>query len=155
MNDAREFFERARDAARDLQRMTTTLAAMEANEAGGGSSLGTATSHGSVSNPMDKVITRLDRESVWAIQMQECRDAIDDAMTLLYGTDGRTGLRNCIGSLFAELLYWRYLDSRTVEAVAMLTGISRQTVYRKIDTALDFIDSNGFDNTRAGLNTLN
>ena len=152
--DAETFFNQARDAARDLDRMTKALERMKSGEGIGGASLGPMAPHGSISDPMSKVDARLDRESIWSRQIEECQQTVDTATAILYGTDGRTGLARALGNLYADTLWLRYLDSRTIKAIAILYQCSRSRVYHLTQIALDFIDSNGFDDTMRGRNTV-
>lgn len=152
--DARELFERARFAAQALKRRTSELERMKAAETGGGSGDGIKTSSGSISDPMRKVDARLTIESVWLREMEEDTATIDYATAVLYGLDRRAGLSRCIGSGYADLLCLRYLDSRSVKALSQIYQCGRTTIYRKLEIALDFIDSNGFKSTIRGFNNV-
>ena len=152
--DARELFERAQFAAQALERRTAELERMKAAETGGGSGDGIKTSHGSISDPMRKVDARMTIESVWKREMEEDKATIDYATAVLYGEDGRTGLSRCIGSGYADLLWLRYLDSRSVKGLSQIYQCGRTTIYRKLEIALDFIDANGFKATMRGTNNV-
>ena len=151
---ARDLFERAKFAAQSMARRMAVLERMRATEGVGGSSGGTQTARGSVSDPMRRVDERIVRESIWTRDIEEDTRTVDTAIAILYGEDGRAGLSRCIGSEYADLLWLRYLDIRSIQALSILFQCSRTTVYRKIETALDFIDSNGFAATIAGKNTV-
>lgn len=151
---AEDFFEMVRDASRDMDRITRTIERMKSREDVGGASLGPM-SHGSASDPMGRVNVRLDFERHQAEVLTEARTTIDQAVALLFGHDGRTGLAMALGNQYAEMLWLRYLDLNSLQTVAVLYETSRQTIRRRIDLAFDFIDSNGYDNTARGINTLN
>lgn len=152
--DARELFEQARFAAQSLERRRAVLERMRATETGGGAGDGVKTSRGAISDPMRRVDERITRESVWLREMEEDTKTIDYATAVLYGEDGRTGLSRCIGSGYADLLWLRYLDSRSVKGLSQIYQCGRTTIYRKLEIALDFIDSNGFKSTIRGVNNV-
>lgn len=134
--------------------MTKALERMKSGEGIGGASLGPMAPHGSISDPMSRVDARLDREDAWSIRIDADRKIIHDAMVLLYGEDALSGLAAALGSEYAFMLRLRYLEHRAFETVAIVSKCSRSTVKRKMRVAFEFIDSNGFDATASGVNTL-
>ena len=143
-----------RDASRDIDRITRTIELMKSREDVGGASLGQM-SHGSASDPMGRVDVRMDFEHHQAEVLTNSRMVIDQAKNLLIGADGRAGLSMAFGDEYAEMLRLYYLELEPLKVLAAAFKTSRQTVRRRMDMAFDFIDSNGYDNTARGLNTLN
>lgn len=152
--DARDLFEQAKYAAKSLDRRQKVLERMRAAETGTGAGDGVKASHGSISDPMRRVDERIVRETIWAREMEEDTRTIDYACAVLYGEDGRSGLSRCIGSEYADLLWLRFLDDRSIKGIAIICNCTRTTIYRKLETALDFIDSNGFQQTVKGINNV-
>lgn len=151
---AEEFFEQARDAARDMERITRTIEDMKSREEVGGASMDSMP-RGGFGNPMNKVDSRMDFERLNAATLEEAERTVNDACNLLFGRDGRSGLARAFGNQYAEVLWLRYLDKQTISGLSKLYDCATNTVYRRIRTALDFIDSNGFEATMSGRNDIN
>lgn len=150
---AEEFFEQARDAARDMERINRTIEDMKSREEVGGASMDSMP-RGGFGNPMNKVDSRMDFERLNAATLEEAERTVNDACNLLFGRDGRSGLARAFGNQYAEVLWLHYLDRRTITGLSKLYDCATGTVYRRIRIALDFIDSNGFEATMRGRSTL-
>lgn len=150
--DARELFECARDAARDAESKLRILKAMEAAEGPRGS--GGSTGGGGASDPMARVDERIVREQGWAKRIEEDYELVDAACAVLYGRDFQGGLDKLLGTAYADVLYFRYLAYESWDTVAERVGYSARQCFRMHDVALDFVDSNGVEETMAGVKSL-
>lgn len=149
--DAREMFEAARDAARDMERTRRMLEAMEASEQSAGGS-GPKVSHGSVSDPMRRVDARLDRERLWHRRMEDDARLVEYATSIVYGAeqDGSGGVCALLSALHADCLWWRYLGDATWERVGQVVGYSRTRCKELVSEALDCVDAYGSERMLAG-----
>ena len=89
---ARELFEAAREACKEIERSNFTLREMESREGVKGAGLEAVRSSGT-SDPMRPTDARMDYESRTRRSMAECDKIIDYACAVLYGPDysGRDG----------------------------------------------------------------
>lgn len=149
---AREFFEAARDAARDAERIGRELR-MQADRADGLSSGGFEPRIRSTPEP-DRMATRVaayvDREQMLGRRQDEDYRLIDAACEMLYGEDGRGGLYALVGWP-ADAIYHRYLALRTWPETAALVGYSEQHVRRMVSMAFELADANGAMWTKLGI----
>jgi len=141
---AREFFEAAREAARDAQRISRQLDGMErrALAMGGGGFEPRVRSTPDPDRIGRAVGSLLDNEAI-LLQRQESDYAlIDAACAVLYGPDNRSGLYALVGWP-ADAIFHHYLALRTWDEVADLMGYSAPHVRRQVAAALDVADANG------------
>jgi hypothetical protein len=141
---AREFFEAAREAARDAQRISRQLDGMErrALALGGGGFEPRVRSTPDPDRIGRAVGSLLDNEAI-LLQRQESDYAlIDAACAVLYGPDNRSGLYALVGWP-ADAIWHHYLGLRTWEDTADLMGYSTRHVQTCVAAALDYADSNG------------
>lgn len=75
---------------------------------------------------------------------------LEDAMNVLYGTDGRGGVSKGIGSCYADVLMHRYLLMRTWDDTGWYCRVSAKTARKYAAVALDYIDSVGFEAAMVG-----
>lgn len=145
---ARELFEAARDAARDAERKLAVLRAMEDGEGvrGAGGGIGSTGAF----DPMARVDARIMREQAWAARIEDDYALVDAACEVLYGRGFAGGLDKLLGTSYADVLYFRYLAYEGWDEVAARVGYSVPHTRRLHDTALDYIDSNGFEETASG-----
>jgi len=141
---AREFFEAAREAARDAARISRQLDGMErrALALGGGGFEPRVRSTPDPDRIGRAVGSLLDNEAI-LLQRQESDYAlIDAACAVLYGPDNRSGLYALVGWP-ADAIWHHYLGLRTWDETAALLGYSAPHVRRQVSAALDVADANG------------
>ena len=141
---AREFFEAARSAAREADRIGRELAEMEASAdaTGGGGFEPRVRSTPEPDRMASRVASKVDREGMLERRQDECYEVIDAACAVLYGHDNRSGLYALVGWP-ADAIYHHYLALRTWEDAARLVGYSAAHVRRMVAVALDLADANG------------
>lgn len=141
---AREFFEAAREAARDAERICRQLDAMESRSLslGGGGYEGRVRSTPDPDRIGASVSAMLDQEERLRERADEDYAVIDAACRVLYGADNRSGLYALVGWP-ADAIYHHYLALRTWEVTAAMLGYSVQHVRRQVLYALDLADANG------------
>ena len=141
---AREFFESAREAARDADRIRRQLAAMESRalSLGGGGYEGRVRSTPDPDRIGASVSAMLDQTERLRERADEDYAIIDAACRVLYGADNRSGLYALVGWP-ADAIYHHYLALRTWEVTAAMLGYSVQHVRRQVLYALDLADANG------------
>ena len=141
---AREFFEAAREAARDADRIRLQLAAMDARSEslGGGGFEPRVRSTPDPDRMGIRVASLVDHGEMLARRQAEDYQLIDAACRVLYGPDDRGGLYALVGWP-ADAIYHHYLALRTWDETARLMGYSVRHVQRSVDVALDLADANG------------
>lgn len=141
---AREFFEHAREAARDAERISRQLDGMErrALSLGGGGFEPRVRSTPDPDRIGRDVSAKLDQED--RLREREADDwrTIDAACAVLYGPDNRSGLCALVGWP-ADAIYHHYLALRTWKDTARLMGYSVPHVRRQVMYAMDLADANG------------
>ena len=141
---AREFFEAAREAARDAARISRQLDGMERRAL----ALGCGGFEPRVRSTPDPdrigraVGSLLDNESVLRQRQESDYALIDAACAVLYGPDNRSGLYALVGWP-ADAIWHHYLGLRTWEDTADLMGYSTRHVQTCVAAALDVADANG------------
>jgi hypothetical protein len=148
---AREFFEAARDAARDAERIGTQLAEQEERAlALGGGGLG---EHVSTTPAHDRMAARVaalvDHKAILERRRAEDYRIIDRACAVLYGTDNDAGLWALVGWP-ADAIYHHYLALRTWEETGALLGYSHRYVQDRVAWAFELADANGMWWTERG-----
>lgn len=147
----RELFECAAAAAREAERISRELAAME----GRSESLGSGGFQPRVRSTPEpdrmagRVAAMVDRSDMLARRMDEDYRLIDAACEVLYGRDGRGGLYALVGWP-ADAIYHHYLALYTWEETAALVGYSERHVQRSVEYAFELADANGDMWTRLG-----
>jgi hypothetical protein len=141
---AREFFEAAREAARDADRIRRQLDGMESRalSLGGGGFEPRVRSTPDPDRIGASVSAMLDQGERLRERADEDYAAIDAACRVLYGADNRSGLYALVGWP-ADAIYHHYLALRTWEETAAMLGYSVQHVRRQVLYALDLADANG------------
>lgn len=149
---ARDFFDAAREAARDADRIARQLDSMErrALALGGGGFEGRVRSTPDPDRIGRGVAAKVDNEAVLRERQQADRALIDAACELLYGADRRSGLYALVGWP-ADAIFHHYLALRTWDEVAEMMGYSAPHVRRQVAAALDLADTNGSMWTRLGI----
>ena len=141
---AREFFESAREAARDAERIRRQLDAMESRtlSLGGGGFEPRVRSTPDPDRIGALVSAMLDQEERLRERADEDYAVIDAACRVLYGADNRSGLYALVGWP-ADAIYHHYLALRTWEETASMLGYSVSHVKHSVCVALDLADANG------------
>lgn len=141
---AREFFEAAREAARDAERIRRQLDGMERRSTalGGGGFEPRVRSTPDPDRIGRDVSAKLDQEARLREREDEDYRAIDAACAVLYGPDNRSGLYALVGWP-ADAIYHHYLALRTWDETARMMGYSVRHVCRAVDVAFDLADANG------------
>jgi hypothetical protein len=141
---ARDFFERAREAARDAARISRQLDGMEARALtlGGGGFEPRVRSTPDLDRIGATVAASIDQSERLRTRQDEDYRAIDAACRVLYGEDNRSGLYALVGWP-ADAIYHHYLALRTWDETAALLGYSVRHVQTCVRAALDYADANG------------
>ena len=141
---AREFFESAREAARDAARCRRQLDAMEcrADGLGGGGFEPRVRSTPDHDRMGARVASDMDVRAILEARRDEDGRVTDAACRVLYGPDRRSGLHALVGWP-ADAIYHHYLALRTWEQVADMLGYSVSHVKHSVCVALDLADANG------------
>ena len=149
---AREFFEAAREAARDAERIRRQLDAMEQRSLslGGGGFEPRVRSTPEPDRMASRVVATVDVAERLQQRQDEDYALIDAACAVLYGADNRSGLYAIVGWP-ADAIYHHYLALRTWKDTARMMGYSQQHVRRQVNVALDVMDANGSEYTVAGV----
>jgi len=141
---AREFFEAAREAARDADRIRLQLAAMDARS----ESLGGGGFEPRVRSTPDpdrmglRVSALIDHGDRLRERQEEDYRLIDAACEVLYGTDNRGGLYALAGWR-ADAIYYHYLALRTWQEVGDMLGYTAEHACREAMAALELADAWG------------
>lgn len=143
-DSAREFFEAAREAARDAERIARQLDGMESRSLsiGGGGFEPRVRSTPDPDRIGRGVASMLDQSERLRARQDEDYRIIDRACMVLYGRDNRSGLYALVGWP-ADAIYHHYLALRTWDVTAALLGYSVRHVRRAVDVAFDVADANG------------
>lgn len=143
-DSARDFFEDARAAARDAERIATQLEGMELRSLsiGGGGFDPRVRSTPDPDRIGRGVVAMLDQSERLRARQDEDYRIIDHACAVLYGRDNRSGLYALVGWP-ADAIYHHYLALRTWEQTAELLGYSVRHVRRSVCVAFDLADANG------------
>lgn len=149
---AREFFDAAREAARDAERIARQLDSMErrALALGGGGFEGRVRCTPDPDRIGRGVAAKVDNEAVLRERQQADRALVDAACELLYGADRRSGLYALVGWP-ADAIFHHYLALRTWDETADMLGYSVRYTQRSVAWALDMADAAGDTMTRLGL----
>lgn len=141
---ARDFFASVREAARDADRISRTIARMESREGVHGQSYSPAV-HGGDHDARAATDARMDYERRVHRRREDDYALIDRACAVIYGADqtGHGGVSALMGPAYADVLWWRFCAAETWKAVAAGTGMSVRWCQCAADAALDQIDSYG------------
>jgi len=141
----REFFETAREASRDAERCQTQLKTLRARMMSLGGSSGQRVSSTPEHDRMDRrVAAYVDRERMLEERMERDYDCIDRACVVLYGDGTLRGLDEAMSPVWADVLWWRYLDDAGWQRVASAVGQSDRTCREICSRALSWMAESGF-----------
>lgn len=149
--DAREFFEAAREAALDANRISRQLLRMEeaATSPGGQSFEPRVRSTPDPTRMAAATAALVDVGERLRARQDEDYRLIDAACHVLYGTDDEAGLWSLVGWR-ADAIFHHYLALRTWAEVGEMLGYGEQHVWRQAMAALDSADAWGVVATVAG-----
>lgn len=151
---ASEFFEAVRDAAGELRAAERTLDRLRAAEGVRAQSYtGGHGGSGGVRDGNAATDARMDFEGRMRLRMAEDSELIGLAGALLYGEDGRGGVRALVGPLCADSVWFRYCEAMKWAAVADMTGASVRACQGYTATAFDAVDSASVADVVAGVGT--
>jgi DNA-directed RNA polymerase specialized sigma24 family protein len=136
---AEEFFEQARQARADMERIARSR---EADTC--------VSSTRSDADGKAAHVSLMDREAVEDAVMSDCAATIAAAREVLFGVDGAHGLRKALPGDYAYVLDMRYCQNMAWGEVARTLGISETTCHEKKRVAFDYVDSAGFAESREG-----
>jgi hypothetical protein len=141
---AREFFESAREAARDAERIARQLDGMEARalSLGGGGFEPRVRSTPDPDRIGATVVASIDQGERLRARQDEDYRAIDAACRVLYCADNMSGLYALVGWP-ADAIYHHYLALRTWEDTASMLGYSVSHVKHMASAAMELADTNG------------
>lgn len=148
---ARDLFESAREASRDMARIRRQLDAMEHRA----SSLGSGGFEPRVRSTHDPdrmggaVVTKVDMEERLRERYDDDRRLVDMATSVLYGDEGGGGLWALVGWR-ADAIAQHYLHDLTWAQVGDLLCYSEQHVWREAMAALETCDAWGIDAVMQG-----
>lgn len=146
MTTARDFFERVRAASKDAESCNRQLAAMESRAL----SLGSqgfeprVRSTGAPDRMQRRSNAYMDREGALERRMQDDYDMIDRGCLVIYGSDEVRGLDSVVSPVWADILWWRYLDDAKWDYIAGVVDYSVRPCQLMRDQALRWIDENRF-----------
>lgn len=146
MTTAREFFERARAASDDAERCRSQLKMLEGKMHSIGSQgfeprVRTSASPDAMER---RVGAYVDREAALERRVAEDYDVIDRACLVLYGSDEVVGLDRARSAVWADVLWWRYLDGATWPRVAKAVGYSPRPCQLMRNQAFEWMDAARF-----------
>lgn len=142
---ARDLFDACRSAAQDAERLSRTLARMEARE---GVRAQSYESHGRSGHRSD-AMSATDRRMDWEGRVRERRKAdyglIDLACKVIYGDDqlGSGGVAALLGTRQADVVWWRCCGLASWGEIADKLGISERQAQYDYDAACDVVDGLG------------
>ena len=143
---AQSFFESAREASRDAERCRRQLQAMEArmHALGGGGAGERVRSTPDPHRMSARVDAYVDREAALARRMDGDYALIDAACSVLYGDESAPGLDSEASPVWADVLWWRYLDDATWRAVGSAVAYSPTQCQLFCRRALAWMDEREF-----------
>ena len=146
MTRARDYFQWVREQALDAERCQRQLKELEMRmkSLGGGGFEPRVRSTPAHDRLGQRVAAYMDREKALEDRMERDYYAIDRACVLLYGDATRFGLDRLTEPLWADVLWWRYLDGAEWAKVARAMGYSIRPCQTMHGKALRWIDENEF-----------
>jgi hypothetical protein len=142
LTTAKDFFDRARAASEDAERCRIQLKSLETRmHSIGGQGVGQRVRSSSDPDKMGRRVgAYVDREARLNRRMEHDYDVIDRATVVLYGDDERAGLDGVMSPIWADVLWWRYLDGATWPKVAKAVNLSVRPCQIIRNQALAWID---------------
>jgi len=148
---ARELFGAAMEAARDAERISRQLEALD--EGSDGLTAGDFEPRVRRTSDPGRMASMVARRIEQRARLEERQDEdyrlIDRACELLYGPDNHGGLYSLVGWP-ADAIYHHYLALRTWEEVGRIMAYHPRYVKERVAWAMDLADANGEMWTRLG-----
>lgn len=135
---AKEYFERAQSMAKALDAINQELAEVESGDTL--QAVRYDTQGGCSSDGFGKIAQHLATSSKLEAKAEECKKVLDDALIVLYGSDGRSGIAKAMDSLHADVVCAHYLQLESWRKIAKGLGCSHvwaQMVARETFKYLD------------------
>lgn len=143
---AKDLFEAARDAVRERAAASAQLEHMRARRMLGSKPVGWSggaqrrdVNGTSASNDL------VDFEAMMRGRLAEDERLLDFAARVAYGEDGRGGVAALLGTGYADVLFWRYLNAETWVACGNMCHVAPATAKRRAMCALDAVDAVGIE----------
>lgn len=140
--DAKEYFEAIREEVKAIEGTREMLARLRAKEgakaqsySGGGG--------GGYTDPMDAINGRIDLEGRFERRIADSSAAIDEACTVLYGSDNRGGLARQKGNRYADAICMGYCQAMPWTEVAAVMQCSPKWCRELCNAAFRYIDAVG------------
>lgn len=145
LSTSRRYFEQVLSASRDAESCVRQLARLEGRAASlsGGSFEPRTRSTPDPRRMEGRIATYVDMESKFESRMAEDYATIDRACAVLYGDDAHAGLYER-SAVWADVLWWRYLDGATWDRVGSAVGYSARPCQQFRDQAFAWMDENEF-----------
>lgn len=142
---ARDLFDAARDAAIERASIMRQLDAIRASASLRGVRYDSASVSGTSSDHRGdaRLAAMIDQQQRLHDRLADNEALLSACADILYGRDGNGGVARAVGSPYADVLFWRYLDGTSWDAAASMVGVSRASAIRCAAVALDAIDSYG------------
>lgn len=149
---AREFFESAAEASREIDRICWRLDAIDAGMEGVGSpSFEPRVSGGNGLHATERRLARaIDEKTVLEARLEKAYDLIDAANAVLYGDGFSDGLAALVPPWWADALALHYLNGETWASVGKALGYSESHVKQRACAAFDVLDAHGVADSMAG-----
>ncbi len=148
--DARDLFSCARSAAIEMERTQRQLAERDAQQVRWGISYTEGSGTNADPNGMRRTQALVDFQAMAQRRMRRCERVISTAAACCYGVDGEGGIADILGSVYADVLFWYYLDAQTWPATASHAFVSESTAKRYAAAALDTMDALGMPHVLDG-----
>lgn len=146
MITARRFFETVREASKDAERCRNQLLRLEARakSLGGGGFEPRTRSTPDPQRAQRRIDAYVDQERRLERRIDDDYRMIGLSDVVLYGDGERVGLDRAQSRVWADVLWWRYLDDATWDAVAYAVRYSARTCQSVHDQAMRWMDESGF-----------
>lgn len=141
---AKEYFEGIRDEVVKTEQARDMLERLKAKEGVKAQSYQGGSWHGDVSDPMDGVSRRIDFEGRLSQRIKDAEEAIDEALIVLYGADGRGGLSKLKGTRYADAICMAYLQAQEWAEIADIMRCSQQWCRELCNAGFSYIDRVGW-----------
>lgn len=142
---AREYFERARDAQRSIDRRLAVMASMRAREAVRAQRYGVGGGSGK-HDAMAATDARIDAETAMSRDLQGAQEEVEDARRVC------RGIRlACPSTRWGDALELRYIEDMAWTPCAAALGISERMAQADVNAALDWVDAVGIAAAREGM----
>lgn len=143
---AREYFEAARSAQRQIDGRLAALRAMVAREGVRGQSYEAIGRGSGVSDPMHATDERMDAETRARAELASCEREVEDAREVCRGVRAA----NPSHPLWGDALELHYVELMPWDEIGRYLGCTGEAVRRAAYAALDWVDMVGIASSREG-----